>query len=1206
MSSRSGWRFAVDRGGTFTDVVGESPAGELYCLKLLSESPDRYADATCEGIERLLAAHGAPGARIDRVRVGTTVATNALLERTGAATVLIITAGFGDALSIGSQERPHLFRRHIELPSPLHARVIEAHERVSAAGEVLEPLDAAKLGAELAAARASGCTAAAIVFMHGWRHPAHERAAADLATAAGFAQVSVSHAVAPLERLVPRGASTVADAYLKPVVAAYVRELGSALNRIAPGAQLEFMQSHGGLASAAHFRGPGALLSGPAGGLVGMVGAGRALGLEALVGFDMGGTSTDVAVYDGAYRRRYESEIAGFKLAWPMLDIHTVAAGGGSVLSFESGRYRVGPRSAGARPGPACYGLGGPLAVTDIHVLLGRLRPECFPRVFGADGASSLDVAPSRAGFATLAAAIGAESGAAITPEAVAEGFLTVAVETMATAIKAATLGAGHDPGRYTLVAFGGAGGQHACRVAEALGMRQVLIHPLAGVLSALGVGRAAPLALKRATLGVALDADGVRLAGHLATRLAQEALALVDSPELASVSITADVRLDAAEATLPVPVATVEAMQAGFVTQHRARYGYAPAAGARLLIEALTVEASTPTEAMPSGATAQRGPRASSVRAYFAGAWREVPLQERAALTPGQTLAGPAILTESTATTIIEAGWRATVAAGGELLLAREEELRLRAVAPARVDGVLLEVFHALFRHAAEQMGAVLRQAASSVNIRERLDYSCALFAADGALIANAPHMPVHLGSMGASVRAVQAKHGAAIARGDSFLLNSPYAGGTHLPDLTVVTPVFLSAATPAFWVASRAHHADVGGASPGSMPPFSTDIGEEGVLFEGERIVHDGRLDEDWLRERLAAGPFPARAIERNLADLAAQLAANARGVEELTRLCSQYGAAVVRAYMQHVQDNAEAMVRAAVTALARNMPAGEFTARASEELDGGELIVVSIRLDADSGGASVDFAGSSPVSPGNFNAPLAVCTAAVLYVFRTLVDADIPLNEGCLRPIRLLVPQPSLLAPAPPAAVVAGNVETSQCIVDALYGALGVLAGSQGTMNNLSFGNARCQYYETIAGGAGAGPGFPGASGVHTHMTNSRLTDPEVLESRLPVRLRQFCYRPGSGGRGRWRGGDGLVRELEFLEPLEVSIRSTHRRRGPRGAAGGEPGAPGRNLLCRADGSRLDLGATAYVRVQVGDVLRIETPGGGGFGTPEAGAD
>jgi 5-oxoprolinase (ATP-hydrolysing) len=1197
------WQFYVDRGGTFTDVVGRAPDGALSCLKLLSEAPGRYADAASEGIRRLLEQHGAHGRQVSRVRVGTTVATNALLERSGASTTFVVTHGFEDLLSIGTQERPHLFRRRIELPAPLYAQVIGARERVTAEGEVLIALDETALGRALAQARAGGSTAIAIAFLHGWRYPQHEQRAAELARAAGFTEVAVSHEVLPLERIIARADTTVADAYLTPVLGAYVAGLSRALRALVPEARVEFMTSHGGLADAGALRGVAALLSGPAGGLVGMAAVGRACGATRLVGFDMGGTSTDVSLYHGEFPRRYETRVAGVRIHGPMLDIHTVAAGGGSLLSYQDGRYRVGPESAGALPGPACYGRGGPLAVTDIHVVLGRLRAECFPRLFGPGGDGPLDDEPARRQFAALARQIAAAEGTELSTEAVAEGFLTVAVETMAGAIKEVTLGAGHDPADHTLVCFGGAAGQHACRVADALGMRAILIHPLAGVLSALGIGLAERRAVRRATLGAPLDAAGRERAEALATTLGAAVRAKVESGDAgapAELAGRAELRLDGAETTLSVPLADLTAMRAAFVTAHRQRYGYLPEPRAALVIEAVTVEAVRPEQVAVDARLPPSAAEPRSVTAWFDGRACQVPLIERATLAPGTELAGPAILAEPTATTVIEIGWSARVLSGGELLLERRDAPKRRHIDATRVDGATLEVFHALFAHAAEQMGVVLRQAASSVNIRERLDYSCALFDADGALIANAPHMPVHLGSMGASVRAVMARHGPQLAAGDSYLLNSPYAGGTHLPDLTVVTPVFVAGPRPEFWVASRAHHADVGGITPGSMPPFSTRIDQEGALFEGERIVHRGRLDSLWLRKRLARGPHPARAIERNLADLAAQLAANARGAHELKRLCQLYGLPVVSTYMKHVQDNAETTVRAAIRALdiAGAAPAGNALV-----LDGGERIEVSVRADRISGGAEVDFAGTSATSPRNFNAPLAVCTAAVLYVFRTLVEAEIPLNEGCLRPIRLTVPARSLLSPAAPAAVVAGNVETSQCIVDALYGALGVLAGSQGTMNNVTFGNARYQYYETIAGGAGAGPGFAGASGVHTHMTNSRLTDPEVLEARLPVLVREFRYRRGSGGGGRWRGGDGLVRVLEFRTALEVAILSNHRSHGPQGAHGGAPGAAGRNVWQRADGGETDLGATGAFAAGAGDRLIIETPGGGGYGSAAA---
>jgi 5-oxoprolinase (ATP-hydrolysing) len=1236
------WQFWVDRGGTFTDVVGRSPDGRLHTLKLLSEAPGRYRDATVPGIRALLAREGASGARIARVRVGTTVATNALLERKGARTVLVTTAGLGDALAIGTQERPHLFRRRIELPAPLYERVVEARERLTATGEVLESLDEARLLAGLEAARAAGCTAVAIALLHGWKYTAHERRAAAIARAAGFEAIAVSSEVAPLERLVPRGQTAVADAYLAAVIAGYVGGLAAELAALDDSAVLELMQSHGGLAAASAFRGTNAVLSGPAGGLVGMVKVGRAAGHERLIGFDMGGTSTDVSLYDGTYPRRTEVRIAGVRLQTPVMDVHTVAAGGGSILRYADGRYQVGPDSAGASPGPASYGSGGPLAVTDLHVLLGRLPPERLPHVFGPRGDAPLDAAVVRERFGALAREIPAE---ALAVEQVAEGFLVVAVETMANAIKHVSLRAGHDPADYTLVTFGGAGGQHACRVADALGIRRVLAHPLAGVLSAVGIGLAEPRAVRRGTLGHALDAAGLAAARLLGMQLDAAAARELGDEVGATSELRVEIRTAGSEVTIALRVATqataepgaadvialapahsdththmhsqthsdssdeIVALTVAFRDAHARRFGYRPGDDAELVIEAVTVErVGRGGELPPHEPVAATAPHAVHVRAWFDGRWRDVPFHERASLSVGTRLDGPAIVAEPTATTVIEPGWSAELRAGGELLLTAHARTARHAVDATRPDPVLLEVFAGLYTHAAEQMGAVLQQTASSVNIRERLDYSCALFDADGRLVANAPHMPVHLGSMGASVRAVRERHGGAVHDGDAYLVNSPYAGGTHLPDLTVVTPLFLGGgARPDFWVASRAHHADVGGTTPGSMPPFSASVDEEGVLFDGERIVARGRLEVAFLREHFGGGPRPARNIERNLADLAAQLAANERGRAELARLVAAYGLEVVAAYMRHAQANAEQRVRAALRGLAI---AGRGPARYALEMDGGERIAVAIEVDAASGDATVDFTGTSPQSASNRNAPLAVCAAAVLYVFRTLVDADIPLNEGCLAPIRLLVPEGSLLRPVRPAAVVAGNVETSQVIVDALYGALGVLAGSQGTMNNFTFGDADVQYYETIAGGAGAGPddlgapeghggGFAGASGVQTHMTNSRLTDPEVLESRLPVLLREFAYRRGSGGAGRWPGGDGLVRCVEFRRPLTAAILSNHRRLAPRGLAGGGDGAPGRNLVVRADSRIEPLAGIAEVAVQAGDRLVIETPGGGGYG-------
>ncbi len=1195
MSTRPGWQFWIDRGGTFTDVIARSPDGRLLTRKLLSDDPGRYDDAPAHAILETLAAHAAPAAVIDVVRLGTTVATNALLERRGVPTVLVATAGFGDALRIGYQNRPELFARRIVLPDVLYAGVIEARERIDASGRVREPLDEAELESALVALRERGIESVAIVFMHGYAFPAHEARAARLARRLGFAEVAASHEVSPLIRFVTRGDTTVVDAYLTPLLARYVRRFRERLGPDHRGTRLLLMQSSGGLADAASLRGAQSLLSGPAGGLVGMARAGRAAGYRRLIGFDMGGTSTDVALYDGVYPRRFDSTIAGIRLQAPMMNIHTVAAGGGSILAFEGGRLKVGPRSAGAHPGPVCYRNGGPLAVTDIHVLLGRVQPEWFPSVFGPDGTEALDTAAVRAAFAALADEVAASTGRRMAPEELAGGFLDVAVEAMAHAIRHVSVRQGHDAADYALFCFGGAGGQHACRVADALGIEEVLVHPFAGILSAWGIGLADLRVLARQSverpLAAALADDLTALSASLAGQARQSLLdqgavdgTLADRCEV-------ELKVAGTEMALAVPLDTPGRMREAFVEAFRERYGFAPERD-QVAVAALRVEAIAPGETggqppPPAGGDGEP----VLVRAWFEE-WRDVPLHPRERLAPGRQVVGPAILAEANATTIVEPGWQAEVLAGGELRLVRRERRARRAVDASRPDPVLLELFGHRFMHVAEQMGAVLESTAVSVNIRERLDFSCAVFDASGALVANAPHMPVHLGSMGASVRSVIDRHRGSMARGDAWMLNAPYAGGTHLPDITVVSPVFIgSRAAPDFFVASRAHHADIGGRTPGSMPPDSRDIAEEGVMFEDFRLLRAGELQEQALREALARGPWPARNPDQNVADLKAQLAANACGIRELERLAAEHGVATLATLMAQLQDNAEEQVRAVIGRLAD----GSFR----YELDEGLAIEVRVTIDHERRAAVVDFAGTSPQSPGNFNAPLAVCTAAVLYVFRTLVESDIPLNEGCLRPLDIRVPAGCLLNPAAPAAVVAGNVETSQCVVDALYGALGALAASQGTMNNLTFGDSRTQYYETIAGGAGAGPGFDGASGVQTHMTNSRLTDPEVFEHRHAVLLNEFRLRRGSGGGGAQRGGEGLLRSIEFLAPMSAAILSNHRRIAPFGLAGGEPGVTGRNRLFRSDGQVEELGACASVEVGPGDRLVIETPGGGGYG-------
>ena len=1189
-----GWRFWIDRGGTFTDVVARRPDGRLETLKLLSEAPERYADAGLEGMRRLLGLADTAGlaeAPIDVVRMGTTVATNALLERRGERTLLVITRGLGDVLLIGTQQRPRLFDLDIRLPPPLYARVIEADERLSADGEVLRPLDEKALYAALREARTTGLEAVAIVLLHGYRHPAHERAAAQLARAAGFTQVSVSHEVSPLARIVPRGETTVADAYLSPVLGRYVERLRAPLR----GKRLLFMQSNGGLAEAERFRGRDSVLSGPAGGVVGMAAAGLRAGCERLIGFDMGGTSTDVCLYEGEFERSQDNRVAGVRLQAPMLLIHTVAAGGGSILEFADGRFQVGPASAGADPGPACYGRGGPATVTDANLLLGRLQPGAVPAVFGPGGDRPLDRDAAAARLAAIADLVTTSGEARMSAEAVAAGFLEIAVERMARAVKQVSVRRGADPAAFTLCGFGGAAGQHACDVADALDIREVLLPPLAGVLSAWGIGLADLVELRQAPVQAELDAAVLAEAGEILARLARDAAAALVAQDVPREEIATAHRLRlryaGSDTTLEVPLAGEAEVRAAFAAAHERRFGFTSAH--RLVLESVEAEARgggrAPDDTAPTTPAAEAA-RRSTCRAWLDGDWRDVPLVPRAALVAEEVLEGPALIPETNATTWLAPGWRAQADARGNLVLRRPKRRRSRR-ASTHSDPVLLEVFNNRFMHVAEQMGAVLQNTASSVNIKERLDYSCAVFDPDGGLVANAPHMPVHLGSMGESVRAVMARFGTGMAPGDSYVLNDPYEGGTHLPDITVVTPFFGAGDRPLLYVASRAHHADIGGRTPGSMPADSGHIDEEGVLIQGLRLVTAGSFDEAPIRALLEGGRWPARSPEQNLADLRAQLAANRRGLDALQRMMVEFGPEVVHAYMGHIQRNAAE----AVGEVLATMADGQFEWR----MDGGETVRVAIRVDREARRAVIDFAGTSAQSPGNLNAPAAICRAAVLYVFRCLVRRDIPLNEGCMAPLELRIPEGSLLNPRWPAAVAGGNVETSQCVVDALFGALGVVAAAQGTMNNLSFGNARHQYYETLCGGAGAGREFDGASAVHTHMTNSRLTDPEILELRHPVRVESFMIRRGSGGAGRHRGGDGVVRRLLFTEALDAALISNRRRIPPFGLEGGEPGLAGRNRVLRADGSSEELAGMAAVELAAGDTLEIATPGGGGFG-------
>ncbi len=1191
-----GWRFWIDRGGTFTDIVARRPDGRLETLKLLSDAPERYPDAGLEGMRRLLDLDDAAAlatAPVEAVRMGTTVATNALLERRGEPTLLVITGGHRDALLIGTQQRPRLFDLDIRLPPPLYHSVVEADERIAANGEVLRPLDEAALAADLRAAHAAGLDAVAIVLLHGYRYPAHEQAAARLAREAGFSQVSVSHEVSPLARIVPRGATTVADAYLSPVLGRYVSQLRAPLKD----KRLLFMQSNGGLAEAERFRGRDSVLSGPAGGVVGMAAAGRQAGCERLIGFDMGGTSTDVCLYEGEFERSLDNLVAGVRLQAPMLLIHTVAAGGGSVLKFADGRFQVGPESAGAQPGPAGYGLGGPATVTDANLALGRLQAVAVPAVFGAGGDRPLDHAAAAARLRELGEAVTAAGRPPMSVEEIAAGFLEVAVERMARAVKHVSVRRGADPAAFTLCGFGGAAGQHACDVADALDIRQVLLPPFAGVLSAWGIGLADLVELRQAPVQAALDGKSLAAAGRTLARLGDEAAAALATQGVSRDAIVVEHRLrlryEGSDTTLEVALAEETEVRAEFAAAHERRFGFVASHG--LVLESLEAEARgggrSPEDAGCVAAAEGRAEARSTCLTWLDGNWREIPLVPRTALRPGERLDGPAQIPEANATTWVAPGWQATTDAMGNLRLRRPRRRRARR-ASTRSDPVLLEVFNNRFMHVAEQMGAVLQNTASSVNIKERLDYSCAVFDPEGGLVANAPHMPVHLGSMGESVRAIMARFGDEMAPAESYVLNDPYEGGTHLPDITVVTPFFGDADRPLLYVASRAHHADIGGRAPGSMPSDSRHIDEEGVLIRGVRLVTAGRFDEAKMRALLEAGRWPARNPSQNLADLGAQLAANRRGLTELERMMGEFGNDVVLAYMDHIQRNAAEAVSEALLQL----PDSEFR----WPMDGGEVVQVAIRIDRAARRAVIDFDGTSAQSAGNLNAPAAICRAAVLYAFRCLVDRDIPLNEGCLAPLELRIPEGSLLNPRWPAAVAGGNVETSQCVVDALFGALGVVAASQGTMNNLSFGNARHQYYETLCGGAGAGPGFDGASAVHTHMTNSRLTDPEILELRHPVRVEFFGIRHGSGGAGRHRGGDGVVRRLLFTEALDASLISNRRRVPPFGLAGGASGLTGRNRVIRADGTVEELAGIASVVLRAGDALEIATPGGGGFGT------
>ncbi|MBD1829481.1 hydantoinase B/oxoprolinase family protein [Microcoleus vaginatus GB1-A2] len=1230
-SDRTRWQFWIDRGGTFTDIVANSPDGKLVIHKLLSENPERYTDAAVQGIRDILripADAAIPAAEIEAIKMGTTVATNALLERKGDRTILLITKGFRDALRIGYQNRPNIFARHIVLPEMLYDRVIEVAERYSAQGEELTAVNPEFIPS-LQQAYDEGIRSCAIVFMHGYRYSEHEKQVAKIAKEIGFTQISVSHEVSPLMKLVSRGDTAVVDAYLSPILRRYVEQVTSELSPVGavppcppspsppspcpPASRLPklmFMQSNGGLVDAAQFQGKNSILSGPAGGIVGAVQTSKKAGFDKIITFDMGGTSTDVAHFNGEYEREFETEIAGVRLRSLVMAIHTVAAGGGSIVFFDGARYRVGPESAGANPGPACYRKGGPLTVTDCNVMLGKIQPDFFPKVFGLNG--DLPIAPDvvKQKFGQLAGEIGGER----TAEEVAEGFLAIAVEKMANAVKKISLQRGYDVSEYTLCCFGGAGGQHACAIADALGMKRVFIHPYAGVLSAYGMGLADVRAIRERAIEQQLNAELLANLHHILTELEVDGKRELNrrgaenTEKESEVLVVSKLRLkyQGSDSVLAVNFAdNIEAMQAEFEAAHRQRYSFIMPEKP-LIVEAVSVEvvermdvpeASTIS---PSGGTGKMPvPPISTVQTYVAGGWRETPVYQRDDLRSGDCIEGPAMIVEATGTNIIEPGWEAEITENNDLILNRRctqmdaDNIGVHSrLSAAKSDPVLLEIFNNLFRAIAEQMGVTLQNTSSSVNIKERLDFSCAIFDKNGQLVANAPHIPVHLGSMSESVEALILAQGNAIQPGDVYVSNNPYNGGTHLPDITVITPVFnYDSSLPLFYVASRGHHADIGGITPGSMPPNSTTVTEEGVLLDNFLLVSEGNFRQEQLLELLTAGSFPVRNSAQNIADLQAQIAANKRGAEELIKMVEHYGLETVQAYMGFVQDNAEESVRRVIEVLSD----GEFT----YSMDSGGQIKVAITIDKSARSAKIDFTGTSAQQSNNFNAPAAVCKAAVLYVFRTLVDDDIPLNAGCLKPLEIINPEGCMLNPRYPAAVVAGNVETSQNITDALYCALGVMAASQGTMNNFTFGNQRYQYYETICGGSGAGADFDGTDAVQTHMTNSRLTDPEVLEWRFPVLLENFEILANSGGNGSHRGGNGVVRRVRFREAMTAGILSGRRVISPCGLNGAGAGSLGKNYVVRENGTVEALGSTAVVDMDGGDVFVIETPGGGGFG-------
>ena len=1195
----NGWNFWIDRGGTFTDIVGRLPDGTLVTHKLLSDNPRQYSDAAVQGIRDLL--HLAPNEaipldKIETVKMGTTVATNALLERQGEPTLLVTTKGFADILRIGYQTRPDLFALDIELPEMLYDDVLEVDERMSAEGETLIELDEEAARMSLQKALSRGINSVAIVLLHGYRYTDHEARLAVIARELGFDQVSVSHEVSALMKIVPRGDTTVVDAYLSPILRRYVAQVDEQLRHDEHSPRLMFMQSNGGLTDAHAFQGKDALLSGPAGGVVGMARTAENANLHKLIGFDMGGTSTDVSHYAGEFERAYETEVAGIRVRSPMMDINTVAAGGGSILHFDGSRLRVGPGSAGADPGPTCYGNGGPLAITDCNVVLGKLRPQFFPAVFGPDGDQPLDARATATAFLALAEQITEDTGIQQTETSVAQGFLDIAADNMANAIKKISIERGHDVTDYTLVCFGGAGGQHACMVADRLGIEHIYVHPHAGVLSAVGIGLADIRHIRDEAVEQTLTADTLDQLEPRWHELELNGTQYLQSeglePEAQQLRRRLSLRYQGSDTALLAPAGTFDQVMTAFESHHSARFGFT-SPETPIIIEAIQLEAVGVAEplSVSETITEPKNPLLGKFPTTMAGNTVDTPFLNRQDMTPDTPVVGPAVLVEPNATTVIEPNWEGRVGANGDLFIERVAPQTHRPAVGTDVNPVQLEIFNNLFMNIAEQMGVVLENTAVSVNIKERLDFSCAIFDPDGELIANAPHLPIHLGSMSEAIKSVIA-HNPYMEPGDAYVLNAPYNGGTHLPDITVVKPIFDAiTGERIFYVAARGHHSDIGGIVPGSAPADSTTIDEEGLVLDNVLLVQRNRFLEQEIRDLLTGGPWPARNPDQNVADLKAQVAACERGATELHNVINHYGLDVVHAYMGHVMENAEESVRRVIAALSDC----EFVG----EMDDGNQISVSIRVNLQQRSAVIDFTGTSGQHPGNFNAPKAVCRSAVLYVFRCMVNDAIPLNAGCLVPLDIRIPDPSMISPHPPAAVIAGNVETSQLLVDTLFGALGVVAGSQGTMNNFIWGNDQHQYYETICGGAGATPSANGATAVHTHMTNTRLTDPEILEWRHPVRVEHFKVRHGSGGSGSHNGGDGVVRRLKFLEPMTVNVLSSRRKVAPYGVDGGQDGLVGINRLLKADGTSQELPGSTRVEVDIADCFEIETPGGGGFG-------